>query len=134
MLGSDLLAGSDNFGVEQAKAGQVVEWMNSYSKKSSLKFEARLTGRSITTIKFGAFELIGWSGDWSSARNVIKKASSKLNARVIESGYHEKRDLLSAMVGGGSEFAKVYSSGKLVGRLELGKKAGRWTATSESYA
>jgi hypothetical protein len=65
---------------------------------------------------------------------VIKKASNKLNAKVIESGYHPKRGLLTAMLGGGTEYAKVYSSGQLVGRLELGKKAGKWMAMSESYA
>jgi hypothetical protein len=34
---------------------------------------------------------------------------------------------------GGSEYAKIYSSGKLVGKLELDKRSGRWIAKSESY-
>jgi hypothetical protein len=126
------LAGADNFGAEDGKAGPVVEWMNAFAKKNSQKFEARPAGYSLQTVKFGSFAVIVWSGEWSLARNAIRKASVKLNARVLESGYHEKRGLLAAMLGG-SEYAKVYSSGKLVGKLELDKKSGRWIAKSESY-
>jgi len=128
------LAGADNFGFEQGKGAKAVEWMTSYATKNNLKFDVRMAGHSLQTIKFGNFELIAWNGDWSSARKVIRKASDKLNARAIESGYHEKRGLLSAMLGGSTEYAKVYSSGKLVGRIELDKHAGRWTAKSESFA
>jgi hypothetical protein len=126
------LAGADNFGAEDGKAGAVVDWMNAFAKKNNQKFEAKPAGYSLQTVKFGSFAVIAWVGEWSLARNAIRKASGKLNARVLESGYHEKRGLLGAMLGG-SEYAKVYSSGKLVGKLELDKKSGRWIAKSESY-
>jgi hypothetical protein len=126
------MAGADNFGVEDSKAGAAIEWMNAFAKKNNQKFEARAVGYSLQTVKFGSFAVISWDGEWSLARNAIRKASGKLNAKVIESGYHERRSLLAAMLGG-SEYAKVYSSGKLVGKIELDKKSGRWIAKSESY-
>lgn len=129
-----LLAGADSFAVEQGKAHEVIEWMNEHAKKNSQKFQARLSGYTMQTTKFGTFEIISWSGDWPAARNIIKKASSKVGARVIESGYHEKRDLLSAMFGSPSEFGKVYSNGKLAGQIEMVKKAGKWTAKAETFA
>jgi hypothetical protein len=128
------LAGADSFGVEQVKAQEVVEWMNSHAKKNNQKFEAKLAGYTLQTVKFGTFEMITWTGDWSVARSIIKKASGKVGAKVIESGYHEKRDLLSAMFGSSSEFGKVYSNGKLFGQIETVKKSGRWTAKAESFA
>lgn len=127
------MAGADNFAVEHRKAQQAIEWINAYAKKNNHKFECKLTGYSMQTVKFGSFEMITWSGDWSAARNIIQKASRELRAKVIESGYHEKRDLLSAMFGVSSEYGKVYSNGKLVGQIEMNKKAGRWTAKDESY-
>lgn len=128
------MAGSDSFAVEQGKAEQVVEWINEHAKKNSQKFQARLSGYTMETTKFGTFEMISWSGDWPVARGIMQKASSKVRAKVIESGYHEKRDLLSAMFGSSSEFGKVYSGGKLVGQIETVKKSGRWTAKAESFA
>jgi hypothetical protein len=128
------LAGADSFGVEQGKAREVVEWMNAQVKKNNQKFQAKLAGYTMETTKFGSFEMITWSGDWAVARSIIKKASGKLGAKVIESGYHEKRDLLSAMFGSSSEFGKVYSNGKLVGQIETVKKSGRWTSKTESFA
>jgi hypothetical protein len=127
------LAGADNFAVEHRKAQQAIEWINAYAKKNNYKFECKLTGYSMQTVKFGSFEMITWSGDWSAARNIIQKASKQLRAKVIESGYHEKRGLLSAMFGVSSEYGKVYSNGKLVGQIEMNKKAGRWIAREESY-
>jgi hypothetical protein len=127
------LAGADNFAVEHRKAQQAIEWINAYAKKNNHKFECKLTGYSMQTVKFGSFEMITWSGEWSAARNIIQKASRELRAKVIESGYHEKRDLLSAMFGVSSEYGKVYSNGKLVGQIEMNKKAGRWIAKDESY-
>jgi hypothetical protein len=127
------LARSDNFAVEHQKAQQAIEWLNAYAKKNNHKFECKLTGYSMQTVKFGSFEMITWSGDWSAARNVIQKASKQLRAKVIESGYHEKRGLLLAMFGVSSEYGKVYSNGKLVGQIEMNKKAGRWIAKDESY-
>jgi hypothetical protein len=128
------LAGADSFGVEQGKAQEVVEWMNAQANKNSQKFEAKLAGYTMQTTKFGSFEMITWTGDWSVARSIMQKASNKMRAKVIESGYHEKRDLLSAMFGSASEFGKVYSNGKLVGQIETVKKSGKWTAKAESFA
>jgi hypothetical protein len=134
MVREEALAGADSFGVEQGKAREVVDWMNDHAKKNKQKFEARLAGYAMQTTKFGSFEMITWSGDWPAARSVIKKASGKVGAKVIESGYHEKRDLISAMFGSSSEFGKVYSNGKLVGQIEMVKKSGRWTSKAESFA
>jgi hypothetical protein len=128
------LAGADSFAVEQGKSQEVIEWMNAQAKKNNQKFQAKLSGYTMETVKFGTFEMISWSGDWTVARGIIKKASGKLGAKVIESGYHEKRDLLSAMFGSSSEFGKVYSNGKLVGQIETVKKSGKWTARAESFA
>jgi hypothetical protein len=127
------LAGADNFAIEHRKAQQAIEWINAYAKENNHKFECKRTGYSMQTAKFGSFEMITWSGDWSAARNIIQKASKHLRAKVIESGYHEKRGLLSAMFGVSSEYGKVYSNGKLVGQIEMNKKSGRWIAQDESY-
>ncbi len=108
--------------------------MNAQAKKNGQKFEAKLAGYTMQTTKFGSFEMIVWSGDWSAARSIIQKASGKMRAKVIESGYHEKRDLLSAMFGSSSEYGKVYSNGKLIGQIETVKKSGKWTAKTESFA
>lgn len=128
-----MLAGADSFAVERGKAQQVVEWMNAQTKNANQKFEAILTGYTMQTIKFGDFEMIAWSGDWSVSRSIFKKASSKMRAKVIESGYHEKRELLSAMFGSSSEYGKVYSNGKLVGQIEMIKKSSKWTVKVESF-
>jgi hypothetical protein len=128
------LAGADSFAVERDKAQEVIEWMNKQAEKNNQKFKAKLSGYTMHTTKFGTFEIISWSGDWPAARNLIKKASGKVGAKVIESGYHEKRDLLSAMFGSPSEFGKVYSNGKLVGQIEMVKKSGKWTSRTESFA
>lgn len=126
------MAGADSFAVEQGKGNEAVDWMNEYAKKNKLKFEAKLQGYSMQSVKFGGFELISWKGDWSSARNIIKKVSDKLRIKAVESGYHEKKDLLSSMFGS-AEFGKVYSGGNLVGQIELTSKGGRWTVKAESY-
>ena len=126
------MAGADSFAVEHGKGKEAVDWMNEYAKKNKLKFEAKLEGYSMQSIKFGGFELISWKGDWSSARNIIKKVSGKLRIKAVESGYHEKKDLLSSMFGS-AEFGKVYSGGNLVGQIELTSKGGRWTVKAESY-
>ena len=127
------MAGADSFAVEYSKAHKAIEWINAYAKKNNHKFECNLAGYSIQTVKFGAFEMVTWNGDWSTARNIFQKASKELRAKVIESGYHEKRALLSAMFGSSSEYGKIYSNGKLVGQIEMNKKAGRWIAKAESY-
>lgn len=127
-----MLAGADSFAVSQGEAAETVEWMNATVKKNKQRFHSKLAGYSMQTIRFGNFEMVSWSGDWSIARSILRKASSKLGVKVIESGYHEKRDLLSSMFGG-SEFGKVYSNGKLVGQIEMEKKSGKWISKSESY-
>ena len=128
------LAGADSFAVEQGKAQEVVDWMNEQAKRNGQKFEAKLAGYAMKTTKFGSFEMISWSGDWSVARAIIKKASGKMRAKVIESGYHEKRDLLSSMFGSSSEYGKVYSNGKMIGQIGTIRKLGKWTAKVESFA
>lgn len=128
------LAGADSFGIEHGKAQEVVDWMNNHAKKNGQKFQVKLSGYTMQTTKFGTFEMISWSGDWSVARSIMQKASSKTRSKVIESGYHEKRDLLSAMFGSSSEFGKVYSNGKLVGQIETVKKSGKWMSKTERFA
>lgn len=127
------MAGADNFAVQEDKAAEAVEWMNEYAKKSNLKFEARLEGYSMQTAKFGNLRIISWKGEWTAARNIARRVSSKLRIKSMESGFHEDRALLSAMFGG-AEFAKVYYAGRLVGSVELARKSGQWTAKSESFA
>ena len=128
------MAGADNFGLEEGKAEKAIVWMNAYAKKNNLKFEAKLAGHSMQTLKFGNFQLFSWNGEWSSARNIVKKASGKLGIKTIESGFHEKQDLLSVMFGASTEYAKIYSSGILVGKLAMVKKSGRWMPKTETFA
>jgi len=125
------LGSADNFAIEQGKADRAIEWMNLYAKKNNKRFEAKLQGYLLSTIKFGSFEVISWKGDWSSARSVMLKASSKLKIKVLESGYHEKGNLLSSFFGVSVEFAKIYRNGNLVGQIELKLKSGKWIANSE---
>ena len=125
------MGSADNFAIEQGKADRAIEWMNLYAKKNNKRFEAKLQGYLLSTIKFGSFEVISWKGDWSSARSVMLKASSKLKIKVLESGYHEKGNLLSSFFGVSVEFAKIYRNGNLVGQIELKLKSGKWIAKSE---
>ena len=125
------MGSADNFAIEQGKADRAIEWMNFYAKKNNKRFEAKLQGYLLSTIKFGSFEVISWKGDWSSARSVMLKASSKLKIKVLESGYHEKGNLLSSFFGTSREFAKIYRTGNLIGQIELGSKSGKWTIKSE---
>jgi hypothetical protein len=125
------LARADNFAVEKGKADRAIEWMNSYAKKNNEKFEVKPEGYFLSTIKFGSFEVISWKGDWSTARNIMLKASSRLNMKVLEAGYHEMGNLLSSFFGTNREFAKVYRTGNLIGQIELGSKSGKWTIKSE---
>lgn len=128
------MAGADSFAVEHGKGEQAIKWMNEYAQKNSINFEAKLEGYSMPTVKFGSFEFISWKGDWPAARNIIKKASGKLRMKTLESGYHEKKDLLSSMFGTNTEFAKVYSNGNLVGQLEIKSKGGKWTVKNEVFS
>lgn len=129
------VAGADSFAVEQGKGEKAVTWMNEYAKKNKINFEAKLKeGHTMSTVKFGDFQFISWKGDWPAARNIIKRVSGKLGVKTLESGYHEKKDLISSMFGSNSEFAKVYSNGNLVGQLEMSTKGGRWVVKNEVFS
>jgi hypothetical protein len=125
------LAGTDNFGIEDGMGHKAIEWMNSYSKEKKMDFKARLEGYQISSKNFGNFEIISWSGNWSDARKIIIKSSSKLSMKVIESGYHQKDNLLISFFGLGKEFAKVYKKGNYIGTMVLGRRSGRWYVKSD---
>jgi hypothetical protein len=125
------LAGTDNFGVEGGMGNRAIEWMNSYSKEKKMDFKARLEGYQISSKNFGNFEIISWSGNWSDARKIIIKSSSKLSMKVIESGYHQKDNLLLSFFGLGKEFAKVYKKGNYIGAIVFGMRSGKWYVKSE---
>ena len=125
------MTSANNFALEQGKSAKAIDWMNSYAKMKNRKLEVKLENYSLSTLKFGNFDAISWNGDWSAARLIIVKASSKLNMKVIEAGYHKKGSLLSSLLGGSDEIAKVYSGGKLVGNIVLKSKSGKWIVKSE---
>ena len=125
------MASADNFGVEGGMGNKAIDWMNAYSKEKNTHFSARLEGYQISTKNFGNFDIVSWNGDWSDARKIIIKSSSKLSMKVIESGYHEKNNLLLSFFGLGKEFAKVYKKGNYVGAVVLGMRSGRWYVKSE---
>ena len=125
------MASADNFGVEAGMGNRAIDWMNAYSKEKNTHFSARLEGYQISTKNFGYFDIVSWNGDWSDARKIIIKSSSKLSMKVIESGYHEKDNLLLSFFGLGKEFAKVYKKGNYVGAVVLGMRSGRWYVKSE---
>jgi hypothetical protein len=125
------LPSANNFALEQAKSLRAIEWMNSYAKMKNKKLEARLENYSLSTLKFGEFDVIYWKGDWSAARSIIIKASSKLNMKVIEAGYHKKGNFMSLLLGGSDEIAKVYSGGNLIGNIVLKSRSGKWIVESE---
>ncbi len=125
------MTSANNFALEQGKSAKAIDWMNSYAKMKNRKLEVRLENYSLSTLKFGNFDAISWNGDWSAARLIIVKASSKLNMKVIEAGYHKKGSLLSSLLGGSDEIAKVYSGGNLVGNIVLKSKSGKWIVKSE---
>ena len=122
---------ANNFALQHGKSAKAIEWMNSYAKMKNKKFEARLEDYSLSTLKFGNFDSIYWKGDWSAARSITIKASSKLNMKVIEAGYHKKGNLVSLLLGGRDEIAKVYSGGNLIGNIVLKSKSGKWIVKSE---
>jgi hypothetical protein len=125
------LANADNFAVEERNAAKAVGWMNSYAIKNNKKFETKLEGYTLSTINFGNFEVISWSGDWSTARNIIIRASRKLNIKVVEAGYHQKGNLLQSLFLGSREFGKVYSGGHIIGNISLSMISGKWKVESE---
>jgi len=125
------LPGIDNFAIERGKVHKAIEWMNSYAIKNNKQLEVQKEGYLLSTTQFGEFEVVSWKGDWSAARNMIIKASKKLNIKVVEAGYHAKGQLLSSLFGVSREFAKVYSGGTIIGNLELGLKSGKWVVKGE---
>ncbi|HEX2123975.1 MAG TPA: hypothetical protein VHF44_00065 [Nitrososphaeraceae archaeon] len=125
------MTSANNFALEQGKSAKAIDWMNSYAKMKNRKLEIRSENYSLSTLKFGNFDAISWNGDWSAARLIIVKASSKLNMKVIEAGYHKKGSLISSLLGVSDEIAKVYSGGKLVGNIVLKSKSGKWIVKSE---
>ncbi|HZB98626.1 MAG TPA: hypothetical protein VE226_01350 [Nitrososphaeraceae archaeon] len=125
------MTSANNFALEQGKSAKAIDWMNSYAKMKNRKLEIRSENYSLSTLKFGNFDAISWNGDWSAARLIIVKASSKLNMKVIEAGYHKKGSLISSLLGVSDEIAKVYSGGKLVGNVVLKSKSGKWIVKSE---
>jgi hypothetical protein len=125
------LARSDNFAVEKGKAEKAINWMNNYAAARNKKFNTKLIGYTISTVNFGTFEVISWEGEWSAARHIIVKVSSKLNMKIVEAGYHSKSNILESFLGLGKEYAKVYSGGVLTGNIVLGIKSGKIIADSE---
>lgn len=125
------LARSDNFAIEKGKAEKGINWMNTYGATRNKKFNVKLSGYTLSTVNFGNFEVISWEGEWSAARQIIVKASSKLNMKIVEAGYHSKSNILESFLGLGKEYAKVYSSGVLMGNVVLGTKGGKIIADSE---
>ena len=120
------MASTDNFGVEAGMGNRAIDWMNVYSKEKNMHFSARLEEYQISTKNFGNFDIFSWNGDWSDARKIIIKSSSKLSMKVIESGYHEKDNLLPSFFGLGKEFAKVYKKGNYIGEVVLGMRSVKW--------
>ncbi len=125
------MANADNFGIEDRKAEEAIKWMNSYASENKKKFEAKLEGYLLNTKNFGNFEIFSWKGDWSVARSLIIKVSSKLSTKVVESGYHQKDSFFLSLIGANKEIAKVYKKGTVIGSLILDKKSGQWIAKSE---
>ena len=131
IIGKQTLATSDNFAIEQGKAQRAIEWLNSFAMKNNKKLEIRLEGYLLSTTRFGNFEVVSWTGEWTTARDLIIRASKKLNIKVVEGGYHVKGQLLSSLFGISREFAKVYSGGSIIGNLELSTRSGRWMVKGE---
>lgn len=100
-------------------------------KGKKMEFKAKLEGYQISSKNFGDFEIISWRGNWSDARKIIIKASTKLSMKVVESGYHQKDNLLISFFGFGKEFGKVYKKGNYIGTIVLGMRSGKWYIKSE---
>ena len=126
-----LLANSNNFAIEKGKSEIAIRWINEFITKNNKSFKISISKHSLNTLNFGNFELIEWEGDWSIARNIFKKVSSKLNIKVIESGYHRKGNIIEAFFGMSKEYGKVYSGGKVIGTIVFAKKSGKWIAEKE---
>ena len=75
------MASANNFGIEKGKGDVAVKWINEFIIKNNKSFKISITSNQLHTLNFGDFDLVEWDGDWSIARNVIKKSSSKLNIK-----------------------------------------------------
>jgi hypothetical protein len=126
-----IMASSDNFAIEKGKSISALKWINEFNSKNSKSFKIEISKNSLNTLNFGNFDLIKWEGEWSIARNIFKKVSSKLNIKVIESGYHEKGNIIHSFFGISKEYGKVYSGGKVIGTVIFTKKNGKWIADVE---
>lgn len=125
------MASADNFGIEQGKTAVALKWINEYLVKNNKSLKIEVINKQLRTLNFGNFELIEWSGDWNVARSVIIKVSGKLNIKVLESGYHQKGNIIESFFGMSREYGKVYSNGKLMGAIILKKKSGSWVVEKE---
>lgn len=125
------MASANNFGIEKGKCDVALKWINEYTVKNNKSFKISITTNQLETLNFGIFDLVEWHGDWSIARNVIKKVSSKLNIKVVEAGFHKKGNIVESFFGMSQEYCKVYSSGKFVGTLILKKRSGGWVVDKE---
>jgi hypothetical protein len=126
-----LLANSNNFAIEKEKSVNAINWIKEYITKNNKSFKISISKYSLNTLNFGNFDLVEWEGDWPIARNIFKKASSKLNIKVIESGYHKKGNIIEAFFGMSTEYGKVYSGGNYIGTIVFAKKSGKWIAKNE---
>ncbi len=125
------MANSNNFAIEKGKSTIAIKWINEFTTKNNKSFKISILEHTLNTLNFGNFDLIGWEGDWSIARNVFKKVSSKLNIKVIESGFHKKGNIFESLFGMSKEYGKVYSGGKYIGTVVFTKKSGIWIAEKE---
>jgi len=126
-----LLASANNFAIEKGKGEAAIKWINEFLVKNHKSFKITVTNNQLDTLNFGTFDLVEWSGDWSIARNVIKRVSSKLNIKVVEAGFHRKDNIIESFFGMSKEYCKVYSGGKFVGTLILKRKSGNWVVEKE---
>lgn len=126
-----ILSSSDNFAIEKGKSEAALKWINEFISKNNKSFKIKISKNSLNTLNFGNFDLIEWEGEWSIARNIFKKVSSKLNIKVIESGYHEKGNVIHAFFGISKEYGKVYSGGKVIGTITFTRKSGKWIVKTE---
>ncbi len=117
--------------MEKKKSEKAIEWMNSYSISHKKKYNSKTLDYEIATLHFGTFTVISWEGDWSDAREILRKVSDKLNMKVIETGFRQKGGLLSSLVGMSKEYGKVYSDGNLIGEVYLGVQSGKWVIKGE---
>ena len=121
---------SETFGIEKGYGQQVIEWLNEESRKSKLKFEARLYNEDIETKNFGTFEMFSWIGDVQVARKLIIKASKRFKIKVIEGGYKTKEKIIKISK---QDYALVRKGDRVIGHLALTSPlfGGKWKVIQE---